>query len=120
VAPRKEIAIRVQTTLRMPQQNSAPEPDLVWVRRRNYSQKHPEPSDVLLVVEVAESSLAEDRGEKLRLYAEAGIADYWIVNLIDSTIEIFRQPIGGSYAWSATLATGETVAPLCLPGANLA
>lgn len=120
VAPRSEISIRVQTTLRMPLLNSAPEPDLLWVRRRNYSQKHPEPSDVLLLVEVAESSLGEDRGEKLDLYAQSGIADYWIVNLVDLSIEVYRQTSGRSYQWSQTFNAGETITPLALPSAQLA
>jgi Uma2 family endonuclease len=105
--------------LRMPQQNSAPEPDLIWVRRRNYSQKHPEPADVLLLVEVAESSLAEDRGEKRELYAEAGVADYWIVNLLNRSIEVYRASAGSTYTWAKTFGAGEKVSPLCLARAGL-
>ena len=120
VTPRKEIAIRVQTTLRIPLQNSAPEPDLIWVRRRRYAQKHPEPSDVLLLIEVSESTLAEDRTEKLELYAEAGVQEYWIANLIDWTIEVYRQPSGQSYSWSKVFGAGTSVAPLSLPTASLA
>lgn len=119
VAPRKEIAIRVQTTLRIPALNSAPEPDLLWVRRRNYSRQHPEPDDVLLLVEVADSSLAEDRGEKLILYAEAGITDYWVVNLVDHTIEVYRQPRGTTYLSHDVVASGGEVRPLCLSQASL-
>ena len=120
VVPRKDIAIRVQTTLRMPRQNSAPEPDLLWVRRRSYAQKHPEPSDVLLLVEVSDSTLSEDRGEKLELYAQAGIQEYWIANLIDLTIEVYRQPSGRSYSWSQKYAGDTSVAPLAVPSASLA
>jgi Uma2 family endonuclease len=119
VAPRREIAIRVQTTLRIPSCNSAPEPDLIWVHRRKYSRKHPEPADVLLLVEVAESSLGEDRGEKLELYAEALIAEYWIVNLLGRSIEVYRQPNGKLYHWCQTFGAGEIVAPLALPNAKL-
>jgi Uma2 family endonuclease len=118
VTPRNQIAIRVQTTLRIPLCNSAPEPDLIWVRRRNYSQKHPEPADVLLVIEVADTSLAEDRGEKRELYAAASINDYWIVNLIDQTIEVYRQPAGNIYHWSRVFSPGDIVTPLGLPNAN--
>jgi Uma2 family endonuclease len=120
VTPRKDIAIRVQTTLRIPALNSAPEPDLMWVRRRNYARRHPEPGDVLLLVEVAESSLAEDRGEKRILYAEAGILDYWIVNLIDQTIGVYRQPSGSTYASHDVFGSSESVSPLCLPQRSLA
>lgn len=120
VTPREEIAIRVQTTLRIPNSNSAPEPDLLWVKRRKYSRKHPEPADVLLIVEVAESSLAEDRGEKLELYAEAGIVEYWIANLVDRTIEVYRQPTGSAYPPPQVFGPGQVVTPLATPAARLA
>lgn len=120
VAPRKDFGIRVQTTLRMPLQNSAPEPDLIWVRRRNYASQHPEPKDVLLVIEVAESSLDLDRGEKLEIYAEAGISDYWIVNLVDLTIEVHRRPSGRGYLSAQKLGAGEVISPVALPTAQLA
>jgi Uma2 family endonuclease len=120
VTPRNEIAIRVQTSLRIPTCNSEPEPDLLWVRRQNYSRKHPEPDHVLLLVEVAESSLLEDRGEKQVLYAEAGIPDYWIVNLVDLVVEVYRQPNGSTYLSGEVFAIGESVSPLALPNAALA
>ncbi len=119
VVPRSQVAIRVQTTLRIPASNSAPEPDLIWVRRRNYSRKHPEPADMLLLIEVAESSLAEDRGEKLHLYAESMIVDYWIVNLIDRTIEVYRQPHDGAYQRSNVHGAGSALSPLALPDISL-
>jgi Uma2 family endonuclease len=119
VAPRKDVSIRVQTTLRMPLQNSAPEPDLIWVRRRNYSRQHPEPADVLLLVEVAESSLSEDPGEKLAMYARAGIADYWIVNLVDSVVEVYRRPSGQAYLSTEKFESGEHVSPIALLAARL-
>jgi Uma2 family endonuclease len=119
VAPRTQISIRVQTTLRIPEFNCAPEPDLLWVRRRRYSRKHPEPADVLLLAEVAESSLGEDRGEKRDLYARAMIAEYWIVNLVDNTVEVYRERDGVSYQWSRIFRRGDAVTPLSLPNASL-
>jgi|SoiMethySBSTD1v2_1073268.scaffolds.fasta_scaffold1588852_2 Uma2 family endonuclease len=119
VTPRAEIAVRVQTTLRMPLQNSAPEPDLVWVKRRRYALQHPQPEDVLLLIEVAESSLAEDRGEKLPLYAEAGIQECWIANPVDLRIEVYRQPVGGTYSFRQTFEPGTIVSPLSVPTATL-
>ncbi|HEX3600520.1 MAG TPA: Uma2 family endonuclease [Lacipirellulaceae bacterium] len=120
VIPRKEIAVRVQTTLRIPLHNSAPEPDIVWVRRRSYAQKHPEPSDVLLLIEVAESSLADDRGEKLELYALCGIQDYWIANLIDRTFEVYRKPVRTTYSYMQTFSAGDILSPVAVPVARLA
>ncbi|OUL37221.1 hypothetical protein BV372_03500 [Nostoc sp. T09] len=74
--------------------NSEPEPDLVIVRNRSddYLANHPSPSDILLLIEIADSSLKYDQEEKLPLYAEAGIADYWIFNLVDNYLECYSEP----------------------------
>src|SRR3954449_1525999 len=77
--PRGAVRVRVQGSFGIPVLDSAPQPDLAWLRRHNYKTQRPTPEDVLLVIEVADSSLAKDRGLKAGLYAEAGIADYWIV-----------------------------------------
>ena len=77
---------------------SEPEPDVVVARghARDFSTKHPCPEDVALLVEVAESSLAHDTGAKKQIYAAAGIVNYWVVNLSESTIEVFTEPVRGS------------------------
>ncbi|WP_026733424.1 Uma2 family endonuclease [Fischerella sp. PCC 9605] len=74
--------------------NSEPEPDFAIVKNRNdnYLSGHPEPTDVLLVIEVADSSLDYDRDVKMPLYAQAGISDYWIFNLGDNYLEYYSQP----------------------------
>jgi Uma2 family endonuclease len=79
--------------------NSEPEPDIVIARLRddNYATSHPTPVDILLVIEVADSSIDFDRNTKLPIYAAAGINEYWIVNLIDSRLEIYSQPEGTIY-----------------------
>ena len=71
-----------------------PEPDGAILRGRilDYAARHPAPDDAALVIEVADASLRRDRGIKLRSYARAGIACYWIVNLIDRCIEVYRNP----------------------------
>lgn len=76
--------------------DSVPEPDLALARgtRRSYLVRHPGPSDVGLVVEVADSSLASDRTDKGRIYGRAGIACYWIVNVADGQIEVYTSPSG--------------------------
>ncbi len=75
---------------------SEPEPDAVVVRgdRRTYVDRHPGPEDVALVVEVADASLKRDRTSKKRLYAQAGIPSYWIVNLVEGRIEVYTDPSG--------------------------
>jgi Uma2 family endonuclease len=76
--------------------DSEPEPDVAVVRGevRDFPDRHPGAADVAVVVEVADSSLQQDRGAKKRLYARAGINVYWIVNLIDRQIEVYSEPSG--------------------------
>lgn len=78
--------------------NSEPEPDFAIVRNSpdNYLSAHPSPNDVLLVMEVADSTLNYDRNIKLPLYAEAGISDYWIFNLFDNQLEAHSEPFQNS------------------------
>ena len=80
--------------------NSEPEPDIVIARLRSddYVNSHPSPADIILVIEVADSSIKFDRETKAPLYAAAGISEYWIVNLIDNRLEIYRKPEGSIYA----------------------
>ncbi len=74
--------------------DSEPEPDVVVVRgaRLDYLDRHPGPEDVALVVEVADATVKRDRGTKKRVYARAGIAVYWLVNLVNQQIEVYTQP----------------------------
>jgi len=91
--------------------DSMPEPDLAVVRGapRDFAKKHP--SEALLIVEVSDSSLPYDRGEKCAAYARAGIPEYWIVNLVKHCIEIYRQPEGEIYTSSETYTEDQSVAP---------
>jgi Uma2 family endonuclease len=119
VAPRDRISIRVQNPIRIPAGDSEPEPDIVWAVRKRYTDRHPEPQDLLLVIEVADSSLAFDRGEKLAVYAEAGIPEYWVVNPIDRQIEVHRDPRESTYQATAIYRGEDAVSPLALPEAKL-
>jgi Uma2 family endonuclease len=98
---------------------SEPEPDIVVVAGspRDYP-RHP--TTALLVVEVADTSLAYDRKTKGPLFARAGIAEYWIVNLVDRIVEVYREPVetpgGWSYRLIARYGDGETLSPLARPG----
>jgi Uma2 family endonuclease len=96
-APLDGVNIRVHDPVGIPELDSAPQPDIVWVRRRDYSERHPRSSDVLLIIEVADATYEYDTGEKLELYAECGIKDYWVVNVKHYRIEVFRKPRRGVY-----------------------
>jgi Uma2 family endonuclease len=107
--------VRVQNSIGFPELQSAPQPDVAWVARRDYSQGRPTAEDVLLVVEVAESSLPYDTGEKADLYAAAGIRDYWVVSIPDRSIEVRRDPASGRYRNLTTFTGDEEVRPLAVP-----
>lgn len=100
---------REQQPLRLGLQ-SVPEPDVAVVRGspRDYSNGHPLTAE--LVVEVADTSLALDRGRKLRLYAREGVPEYWIVNLVDDCVEVQRRPAGEVYGETRTHLRGESIA----------
>jgi len=75
--------------------NSEPEPDIVVVRgdTRQYLDRHPGAEDIALIIEVSDTTLQRDRTVKKRIYARAGIAIYWIVNLVEGLVEVYSQPL---------------------------
>ena len=108
-------------------EDSEPEPDVCVVRGdpRDYREAHPERP--VLIVEVSLSRLGFDREHKGSLYARAGITDYWIVNLADRRVEIYREPVpdgAASFGWrygrSVTLGSDERISPLAAPAAEVA
>ncbi len=108
--------LMVGLTLPLDQYN-AREPDLAlgYGRLGDYLAKRATSSDMALVVEVADTSLRYDRGDKARRYARAGIADYWIVSVRDRTIELRRDPAGIGYHTSIVLAGTDEARPLACP-----
>ena len=89
--------ITSQTGLDLPEQESRPEPDIMWIRADRYRNGHPQAADVQLAIEVSYSSLAYDLETKRRLYAEAGIREYWIVDSQANCIHVHREPHGDDY-----------------------
>ncbi|HEX9748787.1 MAG TPA: Uma2 family endonuclease [Methylomirabilota bacterium] len=113
--------VRVQLPVAL-DDDSEPEPDVSVVPGsfRDYPRDHP--ARAVLIVEISESSLRLDRGEKGGLYARAGLTDYWIVNLVDHVLEVYRDPApdaaapyGWRYASAVTLRAGDVVTPLAAP-----
>ena len=105
---------------------SAPEPDIAVVRGSRADYRHAHPARPALIIEVAESSLGFDRVAKGSLYARAGIVDYWIVNLVDRVLEVYRDPgadVTAPYGWRYTSVQRFTppsaVAPLEIPAAPI-
>jgi Uma2 family endonuclease len=117
--------LHVQTQEPVTLATSEPEPDAAIVRGglRDYPDRHPGASDVILVVEVADASLERDRTLKSRVYAEAGIPAYWIVNLLERRLEVHGDPSGPSespgYRTHQVLGPEEHV-PLVIDGEELA
>jgi Uma2 family endonuclease len=85
----------------------------------DYTSRHPRPDDVFLLIEVSDTTLDYDRTEKLPAYGRAGVAEVWIVNLNDSTIEAYREPHFTGYGSKTLLRAGDTIAPLAFPDAAL-
>lgn len=105
-------------------ESSLTEPDLALVRLRAdlYADQHPGPTDVFLLVEVANTSPERDRGSKLARYAQAGIPEYWIVNLPGRRVEVYRRPDQGAatYGEISVCGAGDTLALAAFPDAALA
>lgn len=100
---RKRAIVRCQEPIIL-SDDSEPEPDVVIARNRadRYLSSHPQPADILLVIEVSDSTLKYDHPTKLSLYAETGISNYWIFNLVDNQLEMHSelyQKQNGSYSY---------------------
>lgn len=113
--------VRVQNPIRLGE-HSEPQPDVTLLRPRAdfYARAHPGSEEVLLLVEVAETSPEYDRDVKLPLYARAGIAEVWLVVLSEEGIEIYRQPSSQGYGEVRRVGRGGSLAPLEFPELVLA
>ena len=107
---------RVQNSLRL-NDHSEPQPDLVLARPAPdfYRKRHPQPEDIFLLVEVSDSTLETDQEDKLPAYGRAGIAEVWIVNLNELTVEVYREPNFAGYGSKTVLRAGEQAKPLMFP-----
>ena len=113
--------ISVQCPLRL-DDYSEPEPDVALLRFRedDYAIAHPGPADTLVAVEVSDSSLAFDLGDKARRYAAAGIPEMWVMNLPGDCIDRLDQPGPAGYARHTVFRRGEKISPTALPDLELA
>ncbi|HEV8044032.1 MAG TPA: Uma2 family endonuclease [Rubrobacter sp.] len=111
--------VSVQNPVRLNEHNE-PQPDLTVIGPRDYRISLPVPEDVLLLIEVSDTTLRYDRNVKLPLYARAGIREVWIVNLPGGTIERHTDPSGDGYRSLKRARRGETLESVTLPGLALA
>ncbi len=111
--------VSIQNSVRLNQRNE-PQPDLVLLRPGSESQDPPDPAEVLLVVEIADTSATYDRRFKAPLYARHGIVEYWLVDLNREAITAYRDPSETGYRTSQTFRRGERLAPLAFPDRDVA
>ena len=108
----RRVTVRVQCPVRL---NSGyePEPDLAVLRRRadSYSQSHPVPDDVLLLIEVSDSSVRDDRRRKIPIYAQCGIPEVWLADLIRRQVDVYDQPTASGYARMRTIGADGSLTP---------
>ena len=116
---KNQVRVRIQNSIGLPESDSAPEPDVAWVKAGSYRDERPGAEVVLLVIEVADSSLVTDQREKANLYAEAGIPEYWIVNIPHWRIDCYRDPAGDTYQSVVRYDMTTSVSPLAFPGVKL-
>ncbi|NJL67880.1 MAG: Uma2 family endonuclease [Oscillatoriales cyanobacterium RU_3_3] len=113
--------VRVQDPIAL-DDSSEPEPDiaLVIIDPFDYATHHPTPSEIYLIIEVADSSLAYDREVKAQIYARSGIADYWVLNVCDRQLHVFREPTADGYQSEVVMGENESISPLQFPAVNIA
>ncbi len=101
---------------------SEPEPDIavVEIDVLEYSDRHPQPNEIFLLIEVADSTLTRDLGEKARAYAQANVQNYWVIDVRERLVHVFRQPSGNIYQQKQVLCRGDTLSLLAFPDINVA
>lgn len=117
IALRNHADVQIQAPLAVAD-DSEPEPDVAVIEPGDYRSEHP--TSALLVIEVADSSLVKDRHDKALLYAEAGIPEYWIVNVVEQTVEVYLHPEAGTYRTVVTRSRRDILRPTRLPMIEIA
>ncbi len=110
-----DAVVNVQSPVRLGEYQE-PEPDLAVVRNREYGNDLPNADDVFLLMEVADSSPAYDRGTKLTLYARSGIPEFWVIDIPGEAIERHTNPSGDKYGMTVRAGRGEEIDSTAIPG----
>lgn len=114
---RDEARIQIQSAILLG--DSMPEPDVMWLQPKRYGGQRPRGSDALLIIEVADTSLQYDLGEKAMLYAQAGISDYWVIEIATHAVHQHRQPSTTGYAKIRKFDVNSVLQPLFKPESKL-
>ena len=112
-----EVTVRVQCGFVC--DDNRPEPDVLWLKPRRYGRTRPTAEDVLLLIEVSDSSIAADLQEKADLYAESGIVEYWVVDVPASRIHVMTGSDGKHYRNIEIVVPPQQLAPKCRPFSKL-
>ncbi len=117
----KKALMNIQDPIRLDEFNE-PEPDVALLKPRAdfYENQHPGPADALLIVEVSDTSLAYDRDVKVPLYARFGIPEFWIADVENKIVTVYRAPSPRGYEEMKTFRAGQTLSPLAFPELNMA
>ena len=117
VTTSSDCVVRVQSSIDLV--HSRPEPDVTWLKPKRYHTRRPQASDVLLLIEVADLSVEDDLVEKAELYAESGIAEYWVVDVKSRLVQVLKLPTNGQYTERQVKSSSEKLSPDCKPLAVL-
>jgi len=111
--------IAVQDPVRLAR--SEPQPDLALLRPRpdGYKRSHPQAADILLIIEIADTSANYDRTVKVPLYGRSGVPEVWLIDLFESVVEVYRTPASVGYRAKQTYAAGDSLTPEGLPTVTL-
>lgn len=114
--------VQVQNPIELAEEDTEVQPDVTLLQPRAdfYTRRHPVATDVLLLIEVADTTLARDRRVKIPLYARAGIREVWLVDLSGDRVEVNRDPAAGMYTHVRALQRGESVVPEAFPDLTIA
>lgn len=116
--PRAVYMVRVQNPVLLGERNE-PQPDIALVRRDNYTDRHPGPDDILLIVEVSDTTLEYDRDVKFPLYARQNIPEVWLLDVNANELTIYREPIDGQYRLIRKPTVTEMVSPTLVPDVQI-
>jgi Uma2 family endonuclease len=114
--------VHVQNPVELAEEDTEVQPDVALLRPRAdfYAASHPGPADVLLLIEVADTSLTRDRRVKIPVYARAGVGEAWLMDLTTASVEVYRDPTAAGYGHVLALRRGESIAPEAFPDLTVA